>query len=157
MKKGWASFDSDVSVEPSDVIRVSFRTSSDLGAGGTDQSLSTDFKGKDGSRLSLAYFSTGLNQFLVKQKGIQVGGLKRFMDDRLRLEMSANYTFGSQTQPKGFATSQVALTWAQPCVAYILRYTHVALNTGGSNLSREDRVDLTISLRSIGDLFSFRR
>lgn len=157
VKKGWASLDSDVSVEPSDVIRVSFRTSSDIGAGGTDQSLSTELKAKDGSRLSLAYFSTGLNQFLVKQKGIQLGGLKRFLDDRLRFEVSANYDFGNATQPKGFASSEAALTWAQPCVAYILRYTHVALNAGGTSLSKEDRVDLTISLRSIGDLFSVRR
>ena len=158
VKKGWASVDSDISVEPSEVIRVSFRTSSDLGAGGTDQSLTTELKGKEGSRLSLAYFSTGLNQFLVKQKGIQVGGLQRFLDDRLRIEVLANYDFGNRTQPKGFASSEVALTWAQPCVAYILRYTHVALNTlGGTSLTKEDRVDLTISLRSIGDLFSFRR
>jgi len=48
---------------------------------------------------SLAYFSTGLNQFLVKQKGIQLGGLKRFLDDRLRFEASANYDFGNATQP----------------------------------------------------------
>lgn len=157
VKKGWASLDSDVSVEPSDVIRVNFRTSSDIGAGGTDQSLSTDFKGKDGSRLTLAYFSTGLNQFLVKQKGIQLGGLKRFLDDRLRFEVSANYDFGSSTRPKGFTNSEVALTWAQPCVAYILRYTHVALEATGTTLTKEDRVDLTISLRSIGDLFSVRR
>jgi hypothetical protein len=33
----------------------------------------------------------------------------------------------------------------------------VALNSGGTSLSKEDRVDLTISLRSIGDLFSFRK
>jgi hypothetical protein len=144
-------------VEPSDVIRVSFRTSSDIGAGGTDQSLSTDVKAKDGSRLSLAYFSTGLNQFLVKQKGIQLGGLTRFLDDRLRLEASASYDFGSSTRPKGFTNSEVALTWAQPCVAYILRYTHVALESVGTSLTKEDRVDLTISLRSIGDLFSVRR
>lgn len=157
VKKGWASLDSDIDVEPSDVLRVSFRTSSDVGAGGTDQSLSTDFKGRDGSRLTLAYFSTGLNQFLVKQKGIQLGGLKRFFDDRLRLEATASYDFGSATRPKGFTNSEVALTWAQPCVAYILRYTHVALAAGGTTLSREDRVDLTISLRSIGDLFSFRK
>lgn len=157
VKKGWASLDSDVSVEPSDVIRVNFRTSSDIGAGGTDQSLSTDIKVKDGSRLSLAYFSTGLNQFLVKQKGVQLGGFKRFLDDRLRFEASANYDFGSATRPKGFTNSEVALTWVQPCVAYIFRYTHVALATGGTSLSKEDRVDLTISLRSIGDLFSLRR
>ena len=157
VKQGWASLDSDVSVEPSEVVRVSFRTSSDIGAGGTDQSLSTELKGKDGSRLSLAYFSTGLNQFLVKQKGVQLGGLKHFLDDRLRFEVTASYDFGSATRPKGFTNSEAALTWVQPCVAYILRYTHVALQTAGTSLSKEDRVDLTISLRSIGDLFSVRQ
>ncbi|HTL97658.1 MAG TPA: putative LPS assembly protein LptD [Holophagaceae bacterium] len=157
VKKGWASLDSDVSVEPSEVVRVSFRTSSDIGPGGTDQSLSTDIKAQDGSRLTLAYFSTGLNQFLVRQKGIQLGGLKRFLDDRFRFEVAANYDFGSSTRPKGFTNSEAALTWVQPCVAYILRYTHVALQVSGTSLSKEDRVDLTISLRSIGDLYNVRQ
>ncbi|HJU84320.1 MAG TPA: putative LPS assembly protein LptD [Holophagaceae bacterium] len=157
VKQGWASVDSDVDVEPNDRLRISFRRSSDIGAGGSDQSLSADFKQSDGTKLSLAYFSTGLNQFLLRQKGLQVGGLRRVLDDRLRLEVKANYDFGASDRPKGFVSSEVALAWVEPCVAYILRYTHVALNTGAATGGREDRLDLTVNLRSLGDLFSLRR
>jgi hypothetical protein len=42
-------------------------------------------------------------------------------------------------------------------VAYVLKYTHVALNTNLVSGGREDRIDLTLTLRGLGDLFSFRR
>ncbi|HEY3399146.1 MAG TPA: putative LPS assembly protein LptD [Geothrix sp.] len=152
-KKGWSSVDTDLDVEPDDRLRISLRRSSDLGAGGSDNALSLDVKAKDGSRFNLAYFSTGINRFLVRQKGLQVGGIQRVWDDRLRLEFSANYDF----HQKGFASSQVALAYVQPCVAYVLKYTHVALNTALVSGGREDRIDLTLTLRGLGDLFSFRR
>jgi len=152
-KKGWSSVDTDLDVEPDERLRVSLRRSSDLGAGGSDNALSLDLKGKDGSRFNLAYFSTGINRFLVRQKGLQVGGVQRFWDDRLRLEFSANYDF----HQSGFASSQVALAYVEPCVAYVLKYTHVALNTNLVSGGREDRLDLTLTLRGLGDLFSFRR
>jgi hypothetical protein len=140
-------------VEPDDRWRISLRRSSDFGAGGSDNALSVDVKAHDGSRFNLAYFSTGINRFLVRQQGLQFGGLQRFLDDRLRLEFSANYDF----KIRGFASSQVALAWAEPCVAYVLKYTHVALNPALVSGGREDRVDLTLTLRGLGDLFSFRR
>lgn len=152
-KKGWASVDTDLDVEPHERLRISLRRSSDLGAGGSDNALSLDLKGKDGSRFNLAYFSTGINRFLVRQKGLQVGGVQGFWDDRLRLEFSANYDF----HQSGFASSQVALAYVEPCVAYVLKYTHVALNTNLVSGGREDRIDLTLTLRGLGDLFSFRR
>lgn len=152
-KKGWASVDTDLDVEPDERLRISLRRSSDLGAGGSDNALSLDVKAKDGSRFNLAYFSTGINRFLVRQKGLQLGGIQRVWDDRLRLEFSANYDF----RQKGFASSQVALAYVEPCVAYVLKYTHVALNTNLVSGGREDRLDLTLSLRGLGDLFSFRR
>jgi hypothetical protein len=151
-KKGWSSLDTDLDVEPDDRWRVSFRRSSDIGAGGADNSLSLDLKAKEGSHLSLAYFSAGLNRFLVRQQGLQLGGLTRFWDDRLRFEFSANYDYHTH----GFASSQVALAYVQPCVAYILKFSHVALNTALISGSREDRLDLTLSLQGLGDLFSFR-
>ena len=89
----------------------------------------------------------------MRQKGLQVGGIQRAWDDRLRLEFSANYDF----HQKGFASSQVALAYVEPCVAYVLKYTHVALNTALVSGGREDRIDLTLTLRGLGDLFSFRR
>ena len=151
-KKGWSSVDTDLDVEPDERLRISLRRSSDLGAGGSDNALSLDLKAKDGSRFNLAYFSTGINRFLVRQKGLQVGGVQRLWDDRFRLEFSANYDF----HQKGFASSQAALAYVQPCVAYILKYTHVALNTNLVSGGREDRIDLTLTLRGLGDLFSFR-
>jgi hypothetical protein len=156
-QKGWGSVDNDLDVEPDDRVRISFRRSSDVGESGADSSLSADLKLSEGSRLNLAVFSTGINRFLVRQRGIQLGGLHRMWGDRLRLEFSANYAFpsssGSATGRKGgFATSQVALTYTTPCVATILRYTHVALQVPGSQ-GREDRVDLSLNLRSLGDLF----
>jgi hypothetical protein len=42
-------------------------------------------------------------------------------------------------------------------VAYVLKYSHLALNTALVSGGREDRVDLTLTLRGLGDLFSFRR
>lgn len=152
-KKGWSSVDTDLDVEPDERLRISLRRSSDLGAGGSDNALSLDVKTGDGSRFNLAYFSTGINRFLVRQKGLQVGGIQRVWEDRLRLEFSANYDF----RQKGFASSQVALAYVEPCVAYVLKYTHVALNTTLVSGGREDRLDLTLTLRGLGDLFSFRR
>jgi hypothetical protein len=150
-KKGWSSVDTDLDVEPDDRWRVSLRSSSDIGSGGSDNALSLDVKGKDGGRLNLAYFSTGINRFLVRQKGLQIGGLQRVWDDRVRLEFSANYDF----KYHGFATSSIALAYVRPCVAYVLKYTHVAQNTALVSGGREDRMDLVLTLRGLGDLFSF--
>jgi len=151
-KKGWSSVDTDLDVEPDDRWRLSLRRSSEIGSGGSDNAFSLDVKARDGGRLNLAYFSTGINRFLVRQQGIQFGGIQRIWDDRLRLEFSANYDFNYH----GFASSQVALAYVQPCVAYVLKYTHVALNTVLVSGGREDRVDLILTLRGLGDLFSFR-
>ena len=63
------------------------------------------------------------------------------------MEFSANY---DMTQ-HGFATSQVALAKVQPCVAESLRYSHVAIQVPGA-LTKEDRIDLVVTLRSLGDL-----
>ena len=152
-KKGWASLDTDLSVEPDERFRINFRRSSDLGAGGSDNALSLDLKSSDASRLSLAYFSTGINRFLVRQQGLQLGGIHRLWDDRVRLEFSGNYDFKLEK----FASGQVALAYVEPCVAYIVKFTHVALNTNLVSGGREDRLDFTLSLRGIGDLFSYRR
>jgi hypothetical protein len=151
-RKGWASLDTDLEVEPNDRWRVSLRRSSDISAGGSDDAFSLDVKANDGARFNLAYFSTGINRFLVRQQGVQFGGIQRILDDRVRLEFSANYDF----RMHGFMSSSVALAYVQPCVAYVLKYTHVALNTSLMSGGREDRVDLTLTLRGVGDLFSFR-
>jgi len=151
-KQGWSSVDTDLDVEPDDRWRVSLRRSSEIGAGGSDNALSFDVKGQDGGRLNLAYFSTGVNRFLVRQEGIQFGGLQRLWDDRFRFEFTANYDF----KYHGFASSSVALAYVRPCVAYVLKFSHVALNTAVVTGGREDRVDLSLTLRGLGDLFSYR-
>lgn len=150
-KKGWASIDTDLDVEPDDRWRISLRRSSDIGAGGSDNALSVDVKARDGGRFNLAYFSTGINRFLVRQQGIQFGGLQRLWDDRVRLEFSANYDFTNH----GFASSQVAVAYVRPCVAYVLKYAHVAVNPAQVSGRREDRLDLILTLRGLGDIFSF--
>jgi hypothetical protein len=150
--KGWATLDTDLEIEPNDRWRVSLRRSSDISTSGSDDSISLDVKARDGGRFNLAYFSTGINRFLVRQQGVQFGGMQRIWDDRFRFEFSANYDFVVH----GFASSSVDLAFVQPCVAYVLKYTHVALNTTLMAGGREDRVDLTLTLRGLGDLFSYR-
>jgi len=147
-QKGWAALDSDMDVEPNDKLHISFRSSTDVADSSSDNALSADYQAGDGSRFSLAFFSTGINRLLVRQKGIQLGGVQRLWNDNVRLEFSSNYDF---TQ-KGFATSQVAVAYVQPCVSESVRYSHVAI-TSTSSLTREDRVDLVVTLRSLGDLF----
>ena len=136
-KRGWASLDNDIDIEPSDRVRLSFRRSADMGSSDADNALSADFTGKSGSRLSLAVFSTGINRFLVRQQGLQLGGLQRFAGDRYRLEFQVNY----DSRRKEFTYSQVALSRVMPCLAVSLRYSHVAILTPGA-LGREDRLDL---------------
>jgi len=149
-KQGWGSIENEIDVEPNDTLRVSFRRSSDVGVNSADSSLSLDYKTRLGSQLTLAYFTTGINTFLVRQKGLMFGGLQRFWGDRLRLEFKANYDYGS----KEFSSSQVALAYVTPCVATSLRYSHVALHDP-ENLSKEDRLDLALTLRNLGDIFKY--
>jgi hypothetical protein len=149
-QKGWGSVDNDVDVEPNDKLHISFHQSTDVSDNTSDNAVSAQYQSGEGTRLNLAFFSTGINRLLVRQRGIQTGGLQRLWSDQVRLEFSCNYDF---TQ-KGFTTSQVALAYAQPCVAESLRYSHVAIQAPGS-LSKEDRIDLVITLRNLGDLFQF--
>lgn len=151
-KSGWASIDNDIDVEPNERLRVSFRRSSEIGSAGADNSLSAEYTSELGNRFSLAVFTTGINRFLVRQQGLQAGGIQRFFDDQWRLEYQANYDIHS----KLFVFSQVALAYVTPCVATRLRYSHVAIQAPGA-LNKEDRLDLTLSLRGLGDLFSLKR
>ena len=155
IKKGFGSLDSNIDVEPSESFRLSFKRSSDLVDGGADNSLTAEVKRADGSRLNLAIFSTGINRLLVRQQGIQLGGLQRFFDDRVRLEFSTNYDIKAH----GFVYSQVGLAYVTPCVATTLRYSHIALSVPirGGATGKEDRVDLVLTLRGLGDLFTLRQ
>ena len=148
-KKGWASLDNALDVEPNDRVRISFRRSSDVTDSSADDSLSADLRMSEGSRLNLAYFSTGINPYLVRQKGLQLGFTQRLWDDRVRLESLANYDF----QTRAFSSSQVAIAYLTPCVAWSLRYSHVALGVTDV-LTKEDRLDLVLTLRALGDLTS---
>jgi hypothetical protein len=147
-QKSWGSLDNDLDVEPNEKLHISFHQSTDVSDSTSDNALSVDYQAGDGTKFNLAYFSTGINQLLVRQKGIQLGGLQRLWSDQVRLEVSTNYDF---TQ-KGFSTSQVAIAYVQPCVSESLRYSHVAILIPNA-LTREDRLDLVITLRNLGDLF----
>jgi len=153
-KQGWGSVDSDIDVEPNEELRVSFRRSSDVNQGSADNSLSLDYKTWDGSHLNLAIFSTGINTFLVRQRGLMLGGLQRLWDDRFRVEFKANYDYHTRQ----FASSQVTLAYLTPCVASSLRFSHVALQAsqqGIGSRSKEDRLDLVLTLRDLGDIFKY--
>ena len=150
-KQGWATIDNDIDVEPNDKLRISFRRSSDVTDSSADDSLSAELKTGDGSRLSLAYFSTSVDPFLVRQKGIQMSGLQRVWDDRLRLEFLCSYDFPSH----GFSSSQVGLAYVTPCVSTSLRFSHVNLQGVVGALTPEDRLDLVMTLRGLGDLITF--
>ncbi len=151
VKQGWASLDSDVDAEPNEKLRLSFHRSSDLAEGGADQSLSADVATGRDSRLSLSLFSTSLNRFLVRQQGIQVGGLQRFWDDRVRFEFSASYDWRN----KYFTSSQVGIAYVEPCVAYTLRFTHTQLAGIAMTGRRQDRLELVVNLRNLGELVKF--
>lgn len=151
-KSGWASIDNDIDVEPNAQLRVSFRRSSEIGSAGADNALSAEYTSTLGNKFTLAAFTTGINRYLVRQQGLQAGGIYRLFDDQWRLEYQANYDIHS----KGFVFSQVALAYLTPCVATRLRYSHVAIQAPGA-LNKEDRVDLVLTLRGLGDLFSYRR
>lgn len=149
-KRGWTSIDNDIDVEPDERLRISFKRTSDP-EGGSDNALSAEYKAADGSRLTVSAFSTGINRFLVRQRGVQFGGMQRVWDDRLRFEFQVNYDF----RQRAFATSQAALAYVTPCVAASLRYSHLTIGLPGSG-GKEDRLDLVLTLRGIGDLFSWR-
>jgi len=155
-QKGWSSVESDLDFEPGEAFRLSFRRTDDLVGGGADTALSAEVKARDGSILSLAFFSTGINRFLIRQRGIQVGGLQRVWDDRLRLEFNATW----DSYLKDFSNSQVGLAWVTPCVSTLVRYTNLYRPPDTSRFSaklvREDRVDVVLTLRGLGDLFSWR-
>ena len=146
-QKGWGSLDNDIDVEPNEKLHIGFRQSTDVSDSTSESALSAEYNADDGTRFNLAFFSTGINRLLVRQRGIQMGGLQRLWSDQVRLEFSTNYDFIQ----KGFATSQVAIAYAQPCVAESIRYSHVAIQAPNS-LTKEDRLDLVITLRSLGDL-----
>ncbi len=152
IKKGLASVDSVIDVEPNESFRLNFARSSDPVDGGADTSITAEVKKADGSRLNLAFFSTGINRLLVRQQGFQLGGLKRVLDDRVRLEFSATYDIKTH----GFSYSQVGLAYVTPCVATTLRFSHNAISTPFTTgpIGKEDRVDLVLTLRGLGDLFT---
>lgn len=156
-QRGWSSIESDLDIEPDEAFRVSFRRTEDLVDGGADSAVSLEVKARDGSNLSLAYFSTGINRFLIRQKGVQLAGLQRFWDDRLRLEFNAAY----DNYLKDFSSSQVGLAWVTPCVSTLVRFTHLyrppGTSTPGGKLVKEDRVDVVLTLRGLGDLFAWRQ
>ena len=148
IRRGFASSNSEIDVEPSRIFRLTFKRALDS-EGNTDTFVSAHIGTDEWSRLNLTFFTSGLNPLLVRQRGIRIGGLRRLWDDKLRFQFEVNYDLERRT----FSYSQVALAYVGPCVAYSVRYNHLFL-MGLSNLRKEDRVDFALNLRNLGELFS---
>jgi hypothetical protein len=149
VKQGWGSLDTDIDVEPSRTLRMSFRRATDISEGTSDSSVSADVAVNESTRFGLAFFTSGINQLHVRQRGIRTGGSHSMWGDRLRFQFEVNYDFERKT----FTQSQASLTYGSPCVAYSIRYYHVYLPEI-SPFRKEDRVDFSINLSKLGDLFS---
>jgi hypothetical protein len=149
-KDGWASIDSVMDAEPNKRVRISFRNSRDLEEGASDTSLSMDVKTEGDSRFNLAFFSTAINSLLVKQRGIQFGGLQRLWNDRVRLEFQANHNYHRMV------SSQVALAYMTTCVATSVRFSQVALDNENRGFW-DNRFDFVVSLKNLGDFTLFNK
>jgi hypothetical protein len=147
-EKGWTTIETELDAQPTDKIRISYKATSDLEEKHTDNSLTVNVGTDFGGQYSLAFFSTAINSLLIRQHGIQLAAMQRFWDDRLRLEANANYDYST------IVSAQVGLTYVTPCVAYSVRYTHSALNAV-SSISRENKIEFVISLKSLGDFTLF--
>lgn len=147
-KNGWASLDNDIDIEPDERLRLSFRRSSDVASSDADNSFSAEYTSKTGSKFGLALFSTGINRFLVRQRGIQLGGIQRFRNDSWRFEYQASYDF----RQSHFTFAQGALAYVTPCLATRLRYCHV-LQPAGSKTG-DNTIELGFTLKELGNLFS---
>ena len=74
-----------------------------------------------------------------------------YPNERLRLEFQGSYN----CDLKDFSSAQTALAYTTPCVAWVLRFSHVALSQLGAT-GKENRLDVVLTLRGLGDLFPFR-
>jgi hypothetical protein len=149
VKKGWGSLATSIDVEPSSKLRLSFRRSSEMLDGTADTSASADVSVGRRSLFSLAFFSSAIDQLQVRSRGVRMGGGHSMLGDSLRLRFNANY----DVERGLFSQSLVSLGYAGRCVECGVRYQHVALPLV-SPLAKEDRVDFTLSLKDIGEIFS---
>lgn len=150
--KGWDSLNSDINFEINSKFRINLRKSLFASNNGNDDYVSAEYDVGDQARCNLALFSTKPDQSLIRQKGIQLGGLYRFYEDRVRLEFLCNYDYNQ----KSFTAAQIALACIQPCVAETLSFHRVS-NRVSSRANRciadENRVVFTIHLKNFGDVF----
>ena len=55
----------------------------------------------------------------------------------------------------------MGLAWVTPCVSTLLRFTHLyrppGTTSAGGKLVKEDRLDVVLTLRGLGDLFTWRQ
>ena len=149
-KRGWTSLDSALDAEPSSRLRISFRSTADIEQRTTDNSLSVNLTTEENNTLKLALYSSVINQLQVRQRGAQISGLQRFGDDTWRLEYNVNYNYSR------IVSAQVGVAYLTPCLATSIRFTHLALNAS-SSLTKENRVDLVLSLRALGEFPLFSR
>jgi hypothetical protein len=150
VKQGWGSLDTDVDIESSRVLRLSFRRATEIAEGTSDSSVSADVALSESTRMGFAFFASGINKLYLRQRGIKTGGSHVMWDNKMRFQFEINYDFVRKT----FTQSQVSLTYGSPCVAYSVMYYHVYLPEV-SPFRKEDRVDFSLNLTKLGELFSF--
>jgi hypothetical protein len=147
--QGWSSVDTNVDIEPSETIRVSFRRNSEQQGGVADTSLSTDVAVGKSHAINFSIFTTRPNQLQSRQRGIRAGGFHKLWGSGLQFKYDVAYNIERKT----FAYTQALLTYATPCVQYSLRYHHIAL-PATSLFAKEDRLDFILNFSGLGDLFS---
>ncbi len=147
-QKGWGSVDNDIDVEPNEKLHISFHQSTDVSDSTSDNALSAQYNA--GGRHPV-------QPGLLLHRHQPPAGAPEGDPDWEASSASGATRCGwnsppTTTSPRGgFATSQVALAYVQPCVAESMRYSHVAIKAPNA-LTKEDRIDLVITLRSLGDL-----
>ena len=158
-QKGWGSLEGLLSYEPSKNIRLSLRNSSSFSNRGSDRQAVVDFIQEDTSYIGLSYYRSELSLTSNPQHGVQIAGLQRLFGDKFRFEYKINYTLPetNSNYSTGINYGEIGLAYVEPCRAFIIKISKVPVSLIGMNIKKDNRIDLILNLRGLGDLFDFRR
>ncbi len=158
-QKGWGSLEGLLSYEPSKNIRLSLRNSSSFSNRGSDRQAVVDFIQEDTSYIGLSYYRSELSLTSNPQHGFQIAGLQRLFGDKFRFEYKINYTLPetNSNYSTGINYGEIGLAYVEPCRAFIIKISKVPVSLIGMNIKKDNRIDLILNLRGLGDLFDFRR
>lgn len=158
-QQGWGSLDGLLSYQPNQRFRLSLRNSSSFSNRGSDRQAVIDFMQDDASFIGLSYYRSEMSLSNNPQHGIQLAGLQRLFNDKFRLEYKVNYTLpeSAANYTPGINYGEIGIAYIEPCRAYIFKFSKVPVSLIGMNIKKDNRIDLIISLRGLGDIFDFRR